>query len=280
MPANFHCFPKDLTTPSWQAIPVATTKNQIAAIFKDLGDYQEAYEFFDEALAIQMQCIGSAHATTLVTRSNLASCLGHLKRYDEAAEQLEQVVEAREEQFGMEHALTLKAMVNHLQARVNARQLSTEEQVAEWRKLQNCQKNVLGADHHDTLVSRNNLANALLSSGRVRQALTQHKAIMDLRSRKAKNAPDTLISIFNVACCACLDGDMDYSLKQLSVLAQLGWEDTASLKSDPDLGMLRDTMMDEVESIYKKCDANRRRKQKVKIVLNDPANNNNTNVHV
>jgi hypothetical protein len=129
---------------------------------------------------------------------------------------------------------------------------------------------------------RNNLANALLSAGKVRQALTHHKAIMDLRSRVSKSAPDTLISIFNVACCACLNGDMDYSLKQLNALAQLGWEDTASLKSDPDLGMLRDTMMDECASIYKKCDGNRRRKGKPKIVLEDPAmhQSSQSNVHV
>jgi len=62
----------------------------IASILKELGDHQEAFEFFDEALAIQVQVIGTAHATTLVTRSNLASCLNHLKRYDEAVEHLEQ----------------------------------------------------------------------------------------------------------------------------------------------------------------------------------------------
>jgi len=163
-----------------QAIPVGTTKAQIATILKDLGEYEEAFECFDEALAIQVQCIGTAHATTLVTRSKLASCLNHLKRYDEAVLHLEQaspfcdlcfsfllwspvthlrdacaqVVEEREEQYGPNHALTLKATVNHLQARVNARQLPTEDMVSEWRKLQDLQREVLGADHHDTLVSR------------------------------------------------------------------------------------------------------------------------------
>ena len=94
------------------------------------------------------------------------------------------------------------------------------------------------------------------------------------------DSADTLVSMFNVACCACLNGDLETAHKTLLSATQLGFCDVQSLKTDHDLGMLRDTMHDDFEKLIKKCEGNKRKKEKPKLVLESPDRYVMPNVHV
>ena len=59
---------------------------------------------------------------------------------------------------------------------------------------------VLGADHPDTLTSKNNLANSYWSAGRVEEAISLNEETLEARERvQGADHPDTLISKISVA---------------------------------------------------------------------------------
>lgn len=62
-------------------------------------------------------------------------------------------------------------------------------------------KKVLGAEHPDTLISMNNLADLYQSQGKYEAAKPLHKETLQLREKVlGAEHPDTLTSINNIAC--------------------------------------------------------------------------------
>jgi hypothetical protein len=62
-----------------------------------------------------------------------------------------------------------------------------------------CADPELGAEHPDTLISRNNLALALWDLGRHEEAAAEHRAVLDIRTRiLGAEHPDTLTSRNNL----------------------------------------------------------------------------------
>ncbi|SDR05679.1 Tetratricopeptide (TPR) repeat [Thermostaphylospora chromogena] len=72
---------------------------------------------------------------------------------------------------------------------------------------------VLGADHPDTLTSRNNLASAYHSAGKLDQAITLYKQVLDDRMRVlGADHPDTLTSRNNLASAYHSAGKLDQAI--------------------------------------------------------------------
>lgn len=83
---------------------------------------------------------------------------------------------------------------------------------------------MLGAEHPDTLVSRNNLANALDSQGKHVEAEQEHRAVLAIRERVlGAEHPDVFQSCHNLA--LALEVQKKY-LEALSFAqrAERGWE--------------------------------------------------------
>jgi tetratricopeptide (TPR) repeat protein len=76
----------------------------------------------------------------------------------------------------------------------------TAEAVTHWRRLAGTAADLLGADHPDTLASRNNLASAYRDAGRREEALALfERTLADCERRLGADHPDTLTSRNNLA---------------------------------------------------------------------------------
>ena len=101
-------------------------------------------------------------------------------------------------------------------------------------------RRILGEDHHSTLNSMSNLANALSMQKHYAeaQALLEETLEKDRRIL-GEDHPDTTRSRYNLACTAALRGDRSEALRWLEEAVTHGYDRPKSLLGDDDLRSLR-----------------------------------------
>ena len=73
-------------------------------VYQDLGQYNEAKEYYEKALIINKKIFGEEHASVATSYNNLGSVYQHLGQYNEAKEYHEKALIIRKKIFGEEHA--------------------------------------------------------------------------------------------------------------------------------------------------------------------------------
>jgi tetratricopeptide (TPR) repeat protein len=191
------------------------SRNNLALALGDGGEYQRAAQLHEQTLAIRERVLGPEHPDTLKSRNNLALAFRDGGEYEQAAQLHEQTLAIRERVLGPEHPDTLNsrnnlalALGDRLTWRISAlRALLALGDGGEYERVAQLheqtltvRERVLGAEHPDTLSSRNNLANVLRDLGEYERAAQLHEQTLTVRERVlGAEHPDTLSSRNNLA---------------------------------------------------------------------------------
>jgi tetratricopeptide (TPR) repeat protein len=88
------------------------TVNNLAALYKDLGQLDEAEKMYQRALEGKQKAWGLEHTSTLDTVNNLGAFYAILGRLDKAEKMYQQALEGKEKAWGPEHISTLNTVNN------------------------------------------------------------------------------------------------------------------------------------------------------------------------
>ncbi len=135
---------------------LARLKNNLATVYQDLGDYEQARDLLEAALTSARKNFGADHPTVAVRQSNLALVYQDLGDYEKARELLEAALTSDQKNFGADHP-TVAVSQSNLASVYKA--LGDYEQARELLEaaLASDLKN-FGADHPTVAVSQSNLA--------------------------------------------------------------------------------------------------------------------------
>jgi Flp pilus assembly protein TadD len=109
------------------------------------------------------------------------------------------------------------------------------------RELLDIQRRVLGPEHPDTLMTRNDLVVTLAKEGRYAESGKSFRELLDIQGRVlGPEHPDTANSIYNLGCMAALQGRRDEAFSLLREAVDHGYSPSADLgiDKDPDLQSL------------------------------------------
>jgi hypothetical protein len=162
-------------------------------------DHVSLLEVLDRAATKVGGRFAGQPAVEAALRRTIAGTYHGLASWAKAEAQWRSVREAARRRLGVEspEALTAAGELAHIlrhRGRLDAEVLEMAKSAAEGLA------RVLGPDHLETLVSRNNLANAYQAAGRTTDAITLHEVNLNLRESKlGLDHPDTLTSRNNLA---------------------------------------------------------------------------------
>jgi tetratricopeptide (TPR) repeat protein len=123
--------------------------NNLAAIFRGLGEYERARELDEDTLARSRRVLGEDHPATLLSASSLGLDLHLLGEYERARELDEDTLARRRRILGEDHPSTLTSASN---LAVELRQMGEYERARELDEDTLARRRrVLGEDHPDTL---------------------------------------------------------------------------------------------------------------------------------
>ena len=71
---------------------VAASYNNLGIVYQDLGQYNEAKEYYEKALIIKKKIFGEEHAAVATSYNNLGSVSQDLGQYNEAKEHYEKAL--------------------------------------------------------------------------------------------------------------------------------------------------------------------------------------------
>ena len=142
----------------------ASLCNTLAYHLYMIGDYIGARPYFERALAINEQVLGTQHPETARSLNNLGGLLRAMGDLAGAQPYVERALAIREQVLGAQHPDTARSL-NNLGALLRARGDYAEAQLYYERALAICEQ-VLGSNHPNTRTVRHNLAalNAAIKS--------------------------------------------------------------------------------------------------------------------
>ena len=212
---------------------VASTLHNMGLVATRNGDFTEALDRFDQALALKRDTIGRLHPSYVLSITSKAVALGQLGRYSEVREAADDALEIRRQLLGDDHpglhasihqlanihhdlgdfdraielyrrALELEGRslgnrsdwlyVNNLGAAFED-QGDVERAETQYRASIELRRELFGPEHSATLRARHNLARVLLAQGKVNEAGSICDEVLRLRTRAfGAEHPDTLRS--------------------------------------------------------------------------------------
>ena len=85
---------------------VATSLNNLAALYRSQGRYEEAEPLYQQALAMTRKLLGEEHPSVATSLNNLAALYRSQGRYEEAEPLYQQALEIAEQVLGKNHPNT------------------------------------------------------------------------------------------------------------------------------------------------------------------------------
>ncbi|GFU17072.1 hypothetical protein NPIL_427091 [Nephila pilipes] len=163
-----------------------------AEVFREQGNYNKAWQSYQEAFDIQEVVLGPNHLDTLRTRHNMARVLSDQVKYREAFNIYQEVFDIQKFVLGPDHPDTL--MTRHNMAVVLREKGKYGEALNIYREIFNIQKR-RGADHPDTFMTRYNMAVLLSNQGKYREALRILRKVLNiLEAKLGSDHPVTLLT--------------------------------------------------------------------------------------
>jgi tetratricopeptide (TPR) repeat protein len=133
---------------------VASTLNNLAALYESMGNYTEALPLYERALSIREKVLGPEHPDVAATLNNLAGLYESMGNYTEALPLYERALSICEKVLGTEHPYVASTL-NNLAWLYESIGNYTEALPLYKRALSICQK-VLGPEHPNTkTISKN-----------------------------------------------------------------------------------------------------------------------------
>ncbi|SJL08189.1 uncharacterized protein ARMOST_11552 [Armillaria ostoyae] len=174
------------------------SKSNLAQIYKELGQVEEAKVLEKETLKLCKEVLGECHSDTLRSMSGLAITYEMLGQLEEAEVLQKETLKLCKEVLGECHPDTLRSMSNLAIIYEMLGQLEKAEVLK--KETLKLRKEVLGECHPDTLTSMNNLAITYEKLGQLEKAEVLEKETLKLRKEVLGEChPDTLTSMNNLA---------------------------------------------------------------------------------
>ncbi|CAH3103920.1 unnamed protein product, partial [Porites lobata] len=174
---------------------VATSYNNLAVVYFNLKEYNQAKELHEKALMISKKIFGEDHADVATSYNNLAAVYDNLKEYNQAKELHEKALMIskkifelhekalmiRKKIFGEDHADVATSYNNLALVYYNLKEYNQAKELHE--KALMIRKKIFGEDHSDVEASYNNLASVYDELGEYNQAKELHEKALMIRKK-------------------------------------------------------------------------------------------------
>ena len=190
----------------------ADAYNNIGVVYRDLGDYDKALEYYFKALEITKEVLGEKHPDTASSYNNIGAVYHKLGDYDKALEFYNKALEIRKDVLEENHPDTASSYNN---IGVVYSNLGDYKKALEYYiKALEIFKEVLGEKHRDTAGSYDNIGIVYHKLGDYDKALEfYNKALEIFKEVLGENHPDTAISYNNTGLFDDELGDYDKALE-------------------------------------------------------------------
>ncbi|MEM1450841.1 MAG: serine/threonine-protein kinase [Planctomycetota bacterium] len=163
-------------------------RNNRATVLQDLGRMDEALLVFEEQVDVHLRLFGERHVETIVARNNLSVALMDVERYERATEVLRANLEALDGPIGeADPVMVVRAEMNYAAA------LSGLDRKDEALEVSGSVLERLGAlvgpEHVQSLISRNNHAVLQMELGHTSEAVETARENLDLAREHHPDLP-------------------------------------------------------------------------------------------
>jgi len=177
---------------------VATTLNNLAALYDAQGRYAEVEPLYQRSLAIYEKALGRDHPYVATTLNNLAGLYDAQGRYAEAEPLYQRSLAIWEKALGRDHP-SVATTLNNLAELYRAQGRYAEAEPLYQRSLAILEK-ALGPDHPNVAGSLNNLAELYRAQGRYAEAeLLYQRSLAILEKALGPDHPNVASSLNNLA---------------------------------------------------------------------------------
>ena len=211
--------------------PTAKFFNNLAGVYKDQGNYDEALNFYDLALEICNKVYGKNHPSTASTYNNIAGVYQDQGNYNEALKFYDISLEISKKTLGKDHPYTATTYNNI--AGVYKDLGNYDEALKYYNMAREIQEKILGEDHPYTATTYNNLASVYKAQGNYDEALKFYYISLDIKEKMlGKDHPSTATTYNNIAGVYHALGNYDEALKFYNLA--LGIQENILGKDHPD----------------------------------------------
>ncbi|MHC4996384.1 MAG: tetratricopeptide repeat protein, partial [Planctomycetota bacterium] len=187
----------------------AAIKFRLGKTYTGLGQYTQAYELLDSAMAIRATELTREHPLTLEAMEHFANTFGSSRWVEANRKLLDELIETRTRTLGAHHPDTLRARLlklhKHLWSdsnraidRMTPQRLAQDEK--EIASILEEQTKRLGANHLDVLQTRHTLRNVYVHQGRDDEATTELEEIYQAQLKAlGENHPKTIYTMSALA---------------------------------------------------------------------------------
>ena len=177
---------------------VAMNLNNIAQLYSQIGQYEEALPFQEQALVAYKKSLGDEHLDFAYSVNNLALIYFEIGQYDKSLPLFEQTLQIRKKALGEDHPDVAMSLNNIAQLYCKMGQydkslLFQEQAYRIYKKSQ-------GDNHPNVAISLGNLAQLYSDLGQYEKALPlNEKALKIRKSALGDEHPDVALSLNNIA---------------------------------------------------------------------------------
>ena len=177
---------------------VATSLNNLAALYNDQGRYEAVEPLYRRALAIREKVFGPDHPDVALSLNNLAELYHNQGRYEAAEPLHRRALAIWEKALGPDHpdvatSLNNLAGLYHQRGRYEAAEPLYKRALA-------IDEKVFGPEHPDIALSLSNFAELYRAQGRYEAAEPLHKRALAIKEKAlGPDHPDVALSLNNLA---------------------------------------------------------------------------------
>ncbi len=211
---------------------VARNLNNLAELYREMGNYSQAEPFYQRALAISEKVLGKEHPSVAVSLNNLAELYKAQGNYSQAEPLYGRSLAIKEKVLGKEHP-SVAVSLNNLAELYNAQGNYSQAEPLYGRSLAILEK-VLGPEHPLVATSLNNLAALYREQGNYSQAEPLLQRSLAISEKVlGKEHPSVAVSLNNLA--ALYDAQGNYSQAEPLLQRSLAIYEKVLGKEHPDV---------------------------------------------
>ncbi|WNG24770.1 serine/threonine protein kinase [Cystobacter fuscus] len=159
----------------------ADALNTQAVTYQRMGQFEEALQKHEHALALRQKALGPEHYLVAASYNNLGIVLAEMGQFEQARASYDHALQLRRKTLGKDHPFVAQSYSNL--GTVLAELGRHEEARDMYEHALAIRKKTLGLEHPDVASSLNNLGVALTELGRYSEALAMQESALALRQK-------------------------------------------------------------------------------------------------
>ena len=214
----------------------ATDYNETGEMYLNQGDYPQALEYYQKALARNEKVLGKEHRDTAASYNNIGRVYYAQGNYPQALEYYQKALEIREKVLGKEHPYT-STSYNNL-GLVYKAQGDYPQALEYYQKALEIREKGLGKEHSSTASTYNNIGAVYYNQGNYPKALEYYQKALAIHEKGlGKEYSDTERDYYNIGAVYHAQGNypkaLEYYQKALEYYQQaLAWKEKVLGKED------------------------------------------------